>query len=498
MTAARLVSAVLLTVLALLVATWKPVVSPDSTYYLDTARQLAEGRGAVTYALHLGMPAVPSPVGFWPILYPSVLGGVMGLGVPVDRAPAVVNVVSAIALCLVLVRIGRRCLPPGWAWPAALLGLAHPFYASTLVSAWTEALFAVFVYGGLAVALDLKGSTTVPLKRCAAAGVLAGAAFATRYAGVYLLGYLIAVLGVLALRNRWRPAEAGRGLAVMVGGFALLAVPATYPNLRTYGSVFGMPRLPHPSLARAALDRGREVAAAGGYLWLYAAALVALVMTAAIVTRTTSPSDEERTRGGGDTWLLGGWVVFYVCALFGSLLPYVRSDQLSARFLAPVAPAAVLCVMIWLSRARTPAGATVTAMSSMLALGSFLYAARGYRPAVGAVDPLSSWARGHASEDSLFVGTGLWDLRYRTGAIVLTDGYPEMPPLEPGAVRDFLRRQGARFRTVHLVFGGAPLAPLRRTGVSPAAYERALRDAGFLPHGSCPLGDGSVVVTLER
>ena len=71
------------------------------------------------------------------------------------------------------------------------------------------------------------------------------------------------------------------------------------------------------------------------------------------------------------------------------------------------------------------------------------------------MDPLSSWARGHASEDSLFVGTGLWDLRYRTGAIVLTDGYPEMPPLEPGAVPDLLRRQGARFRTVYLVFGGA-------------------------------------------
>lgn len=493
-TSARLAFGGLSIALALLIAAWTPVISPDSTYYLDTARQLAEGRGPVTFALHLGMPAVPSPAGFWPNLYPSVLGAALSLGLPPERAPALVNAVSVIALCLVLVRIGRRCLPPGWAWPAALLGVAHPLYASTLVSAWSEALFTVFVYAGLAVALDLQRSSTLPLKKCAAAGLLAGAAFATRYAGLFLLGHLVAAIGFLAWRRRWGPAATARGFAVVVGAFAVLAIPASYPNVRAYGSVFGMPRPPHPSIAQAALDRGRELAIAGGWLWLQAAALVALVVTVSLVARARKVSSDEPGRPGAGAWLLGGWIAFYLCALFASLLPYVRSDQLNGRFLAPVAPAAVLCMVRWLARARAPAGAPVAALSSLLALASFAHAAHEYLPGSGRADPVASWARDHSSETSLFVGTGLWDLRFRTGAIVLTDGFPEMPRLEPGAVRDFLGDQGARFRTVHLVLGGAATT----SSFSSVSYERALQAVGFHSRRTAALEDGSTVLTLER
>jgi hypothetical protein len=492
----RSVPAILLTGLVLLVAFSIPIASPDSTYYIDTARQLAEGHGPVTYALHLGMPAVPSPAGFWPTLYPSFLGLVMAVGVEADRAPAVINAASLVALCLVLVRIGRRCVPAGWAWPVALLSIAHPFYADVLVSAWSEALFMVFVYAGLAVVLDIERESAAPLKKCAVAGVLAGAAFATRYAGIFLLGYLVAVVCVIAYRNRWKPAGAAGAVAVLVVAFALLALPAVYPNLRAYGSAFGMPRSPESSMARAAIDRGREIALAGGKLWLHAVVLVMVAAAVQLVTRTVDPADDdERATHGASGWLFGGWIAFYVCALFVSLVPYVRGDPLNGRFLAPIVPATVSWVTLWLARGRMPVRTMTTAVASLLALGMFVYARYPYRShGVAARDPLATWAREHANESSVFVGTLLWDLRHQTGAIVLTDGYPEMPRLQPARVGAFLGRQGARFRTAHLVFSGAG----EMKSVSAPAYERALAAVGFLFRRSDQLEDGSVVVTLER
>src|SRR5512138_2652312 len=108
-----LVPAAVLVALAALVAASVPLLSPDSFFYTDTARHLSEGQGPVTYALHLGMPAVPSPSGFWPTLYPNALRLAAALGVPEERAPAAVNATALLVLCLVLVRLARRCVPAG-------------------------------------------------------------------------------------------------------------------------------------------------------------------------------------------------------------------------------------------------------------------------------------------------------------------------------------------------------------------------------------------------
>ncbi len=494
-TSLRRVPAVLLTALVLRVASSIPLVSPDGTYYLDTARQLAAGRGPVTYALHLGMPAVPSPAGFWPTLYPNVLRWVMAAGVPADRAPALVNAASLLALCLLLVRIGRRCAPPGWAWPVALLGVAHPFYADVLVFAWTEALFMAFVYAALAVLLDVERRASAAPARCALAGLLAGAAFATRFAGVFLLGYLLVALGLIAWRGRWKPAGAALSAAALIGAFALLAVPSVLPNVRAYGSAFGMPRLPEPSMGRAALARGYEIAVTGGKLWLEAAVLVALAL---LVSRARpaagDPRHDEPPPDGAGAWLLGGWIAFYVCALFVSLVPYVRGDPLNGRFLAPIVPATVALLARWLARPSARAPAVAAAVAALLALGTFVLAGSRYAGGGGGADPLVEWASDRARESSVVVGTGLWHLRRQTGAIVLTDGYPEMPRLEPARVARFLGEQGARFRTAHLVFAEAgTMRPSARP-----AYERALAGTGFRLGRVDVLGSGMSIVTLER
>lgn len=491
-TSARWLPAVLLMAVALVLAVSTPLVSPDSAYYLDTARQLAEGHGAVTYALHLGMPAVPTPAGFWPTLYPQLLRVVMAIGVPAGRAPAVLNGASFVALCFVLVRIARRCVPARWVWPLVLLGVAHPSYLYVLHFAWSEALFMVFVYAGLAVLLDIERADTAPLKRCAVAGALGGAAFATRYAGMFFLGYLVTVLVVVAVRKRWKPASLACAVAVAVGAFALPAVPAILPNLRVYGSAFGMPRLAVASLSQAALARGEDIAITGGTMWLYALAVLAVAML--LVSRTADASDDDRPTHDGSAWLLGGWVVFYTCALFVSLVPYVRSEHLDDRFFAPVAPATVLAVMVWLARRRPRVHPATTVLASLVAAGLFAYTGWRDRPGDDAPDPVATWALEHRGEDSVFVGAELWSLRDQTGVVVLTDGYPEMPALGPAPVRDFLGRQGARFRRAHLVFGGeGTMKP-----AFAAAYTRALGDVGFLLRHTDRLADGSVVVTLER
>ena len=486
-----LLPAAVLIALAVLVAASVPLLSPDSFFYTDTARHLSEGRGPVTYALHLGMPAVPSPSGFWPTLYPNALRLASALGVPAERAPAAVNAAALLALCLLLVHVARRCVPAGWAWPAALLAVAHPFFVDVLAFAWSEALFTAFVYAALAVVLEPEDDEGFPLWRCGAAGVLAGAAFATRYAGIFLLGYLVVAGAVTALRRRWRPARAAAGAAVLLGAFAAVALPAVLPNLRTYGSIFGMPRLAQASLTHGALDRGREIVTTGVHLWLWAAGLVAAAVAVTLLARPAEALEERRSSPAA--WLLGGWIAFYGCALFVSLAPYARSDRLDGRFLAPIAPAAVLLLACWLTRGRVASRAAVAA-ASLLALGTFIRVGYVHRADQPAADPIATWSIAHAHEDSLVVGRELWELPHWAGATVLTDGYPEMPALAPDRVRDFLRAQGAGFRTVHLVYGGA-------TGlkaVSVPAYERAMRAIGFRERSADRLADGSVVVTLAR
>ncbi len=485
----------LLVALAILVATSIPLLSPDSFFYTDTARQLGEGRGPVTWALHLGMPAVPSPSGFWPVLYPNALRLAEAAAVPAERAPAAVNAVALVALCLALVRIGRRCLPRAWAWPVALLAVAHPFYADVLAFAWSEALFMAFAYAALAVVVgragdERDGEGSLRPWRCAVAGALAGAAFATRYAGIFLLGYLLAACAIAALRRTWRPARAAAAAASVLCAFAVVALPAVVPNLRTYGSVFGMPRLAQPSVARGALERGRELVTTGAVLWLWAAGLVAAVA----VTLAARPADAPpERRSPAATWLLAGWIAFYGCALFVSLAPYARSDPLDGRFLAPIAPAAVVLLASWLTRGRVASRAAVAA-ASLLAVGAFVRVGWVHRSDLPAADPVATWSMSHARDDSLFVGRELWELPHWAGAAVLTDGYPEMPALAPDRVRDFLRAQGARFRTVHLVYGGT--AGLK-AAVAPA-YERAMRAIGFRARGADRLADGSIIVTLAR
>lgn len=488
--------AAFLVALAILVATSIPLLSPDSFFYTDTALHLAEGRGPVTWALHLGMPAVPSPAGFWPILYPNALRLAEVAGIPAERAPAAVNAVALVALCLALVRIGRRCLPRAWAWPVALLAVAHPFYAEVLAFAWSEALFMAFAYAALAVVVgragdERDGEACLQPWRCAIAGALAGAAFATRYAGIFLLGYLLTACAIAALRRTWRPARAAAAAAIVLGAFAVVALPAVVPNLRTYGSVFGMPRASQASMAQGALDRGREIVATGAHLLLWAAGLVAAAVAMTLLARPADAPAERRSPA--TTWLLGGWIAFYGCALFASLAPYARSDPLDGRFLAPIAPAAVVLLASWLTRGRVASRAAVAA-ASLLALGAFARVGWIHRADHPAADPVATWSMSHARDDSLFVGGELWELPHWAGAVVLTDGYPEMPALAPEGVRDFLRAQGARFRTVHLVYGGttglkAALAP---------AYERAMRAIGFRARGADRLADGSVVVTLVR
>jgi hypothetical protein len=491
-TSLRWLPAAVLAALALLRALSTPLVSPDSAYYIDTARQLAEGHGPVTYVLHLAMPEVPAPAGFWPTLYPRLMGWIVAAGVPAERAPGVLNGAALVALCLVLVRIARRCVPPALAWPLALLAVAHPFYVYVLHYAWSEALFMVFVYAGLAVLCDLQRATAVPLSRCAAAGALAGAAFATRYAGIFFLGYALAVLGVVAIRARWRALDVARGVGATVAAFVPMAAPAVLSNLRVYGSSFGLPRVPASAPARAALARAHELVVTSGEMWLHA--LAVLAVAALLVRRASTPSGPGRPPRDGAAWLFGGWVVFYTCALFVSVLPYVRSDRLEARFLAPVAPAAVVTVMLGLARRRTRVHRATAVVACAVALAVFAYTWDRERPRGDAPDPLADWARSHREDDGVYVGTELWLLRGRAGVVVLTDGYPEMPSLQPRTLRDFLGHQGVRFRTAHLVFGaGGAMTP-----ASAPAYARALGDVGFVPQHTDRLADGSLVVTLHR
>jgi hypothetical protein len=68
------------------------------------------------------------------------------------------------------------------------------------------------------------------------------------------------------------------------------------------------------------------------------------------------------------------------------------------------------------------------------------------------------WIRSSTNPDSLFIGSGVWNVRFATGRSVLESGYPHMPSLYPDGVRDFIKSND-RFSEYYYVAGYSPPVP---------------------------------------
>jgi hypothetical protein len=494
---------------AALVARGSFVAGPDAFHYTDVARQMARGLGPVTYHLHLGMPAVPSTPGFWPLLFPAVVSVPVRLGIAPATAAGLVNAACVPILAGLLYLIARRALAAGWALPAALVATVQYGVYQQFFDAFSEPLFLVFTYGSLLLALDLWSDRAPGAIRSAALGALVGASFATRYAGLLLAGYVGIIAIVAAARHRWSVVALVRDAAWGGMAFVAASLPAILPNLGAYGSPFGMPRLPVASLGATAVARAGELWNSGSRGLAFALATTALVflvpsLPSSLRGGRPPPVSPATDRARVTSIVLWTWSVFYAAALFVTFLPHHRVEGFNARFVGPAMPAVALCLAIGLARWRILADPRPRACvarslaAALLLVALFTWRVSAQRRAIAswaaADGPLVSWALPRVHPGALFVGDDLWSLRQRTDATVLHDGYPEMPVLTPDRVGAFLRLHGEAFDTVYVVLRpGENASPEQADG-----YARALRDAGFRSGPPDTLESGVTVLSARR
>lgn len=196
---------------ALLVVTRKGAyASPDSAFYVGTARNLLDGHG---FAAPPGSP----PLSHFPPLFPLALAGigrVTGLD-PLDVAGILNPLLLGVTALLVAVVVRRRSGSVGLAVAASAAVVVAVDVLVYFASALTEPLFVVLVLGAmvsLAAAVDRGGSGWW----VAAVACTAGACL-TRYVGVALV---VAEVGVLLAtggggRQAWRRAAAVGGASVI-------------------------------------------------------------------------------------------------------------------------------------------------------------------------------------------------------------------------------------------------------------------------------------------
>ena len=193
---------------ALLVVTRKGAyASPDSAFYVGTARNLLDGHGFTA-------PPGSPPLSHFPPLFPLLLaaiGWVTGLD-PLDVAGIVNPLLLGVTALLVAVVVRRRSGSVGLGVAASAAVVVAVDLLVYFASALTEPLFVVLVLGAmvsLAAAVDRGGrGWWVAAVACTAGACL------TRYVGVALVvaevGVLLAAGGRAARRGGGRRRWAGR------------------------------------------------------------------------------------------------------------------------------------------------------------------------------------------------------------------------------------------------------------------------------------------------
>ena len=190
-----------------------PVFANDSYTYLSVADNFLNGLPGYTSIVHFdserSFGRVPAPLTTFPLGYPATIGAVRAIsGIPISWSACAISIMAFVLLVAVCAHAAR------------LLGVGPPLTRFLLVwligNSWgavfgtsvlTESLFTLTSIAALTVlvsAMQKPASTAHAAMLFAAGGILAGASYWVRYAGLFLLAAIASffLLRLLAIRNR--------------------------------------------------------------------------------------------------------------------------------------------------------------------------------------------------------------------------------------------------------------------------------------------------------
>jgi hypothetical protein len=440
------------------------VGEPDGMNFVDTARNIVTGRGIVQSTGGYSDPHflskaddLPSPLITQPPLYPVLLASLAWMRVPYVPAGLLISVVCYGLIAL----IGYRLISGLYGRPEALLAVAlvvslHPLrsWAGTLMSESLALLLALLILHLLATLRTARR----PLPLAVLAGVVAGLAFATRYALLPLVGIAIVFL---VLETRRRVA----GVVLFLVGFGVPAGLVALRNVLLTGSL----RLPrNPSTvglvdnALAAWNVLVDVYLMAHYQRSWQLAAVVLVATAAVIALIRGRF-RDRTCGwflGQGRYILVAWGLAYVVFIVG-LRTVIHFDPLNVRIMLPagiLVPLLLAPLLVRLTRARASVigwvAIVVVLVTAAHEVRAFTLAPTPTWEAQIARRPALAWIARETTDEDLIIGSGAIGVPFflgRSRAVSLSP-YPYSDVVDGATLMAYVTKYAARYRHVYLVF----------------------------------------------
>jgi 4-amino-4-deoxy-L-arabinose transferase-like glycosyltransferase len=399
-------------------------LSDDSIAYIAGARSMLAGNGYREAWL-----ASSGPVTHFPPGYPASLAALGWFGLDPLRGARFLNAVlfglSTVVIGILGWRMTRSILP---GLLLAVLFLLNPSLLEVHANALSEPLF-IFLSLLAFWMFDLYAERDAHWLWLVACGVLAGAAYLTRYAALALAATFI--LGLLALHRTWRRRWISIGVfgAGFVPGVAAWAVR----NAAVGGTVTNRVLVWHPiqagnlemslrtiSMFLMPIEPWRAFILKSPVLLVGAALFVLVAIALWTFGRVRDRTNAPGSAGGEVISLISGVYVFcYIGAIFAAMSFFDASTKFRVRILAPVYVAVLIVAVaigFWLWKRRREAA--VAAAIVVLAISS-----------LGQVGKIAELRRG---------GQGYASFRwYDSKAMVFLKGLPQGTMVftnEPGAV----------------------------------------------------------------
>ena len=438
--------------------------SPDSMNYVDIARHMEAGHGIVQSTLGFNQPhfdpsaRIPAPTTMQPPLYPAAIAALTRIGMEAGSAALLIPAICYGVLMLIGWRMARAIGGDTAAWLALAALLAY--FPLTFVArfAFSEPLALALAAAAWVIAGPAQGGSRL---RPLMAGVLAGAAFAARYAFAPVI-VAFAVRLMLGRSGVRRLAEAA--LAFGLGAVAVMT-PVLARNWNLDGAL--MPRANPPVFgwAQHVLDGALSLFAqyAGpAQPRLQAAALAAAVLGLALAGWRRRHRALPAAQAPFQTAALALWPIFYLVFLI-----WQRSrqhfDPIDVRLIAPAGVPLLVLAAGWIGR-RFPAGAHVAAALAIASLVGVtareLMLARNWpvydeSRLVGS-SPTLSWLQTHTGKTDLIIGNNTMDIPFYLGrpAAVSFSPYPYTDHADWGALSEFCRLNRGKYRAFYVVLRG--------------------------------------------
>lgn len=441
--------------------------SPDSMNYVEVGRNIAAGRGIVQPALgfneshHLFSAPIPAPLTAQPAGYPLLIALLARLGMPAPDAALLLASLSYGVVLLTAYLLGRlmyaeSCV--GLLAVVALLSFDPLRYVAAY--AWSEAPGIAWMLLSFCCVAGLSQTRRAGVALALAAGLLAGSAFATRYAFLPLLPLtLAALLAVPPLRQGLRQAN------LYLVGWSVPAAATIGHNWLVSGTLLGDRRNPSDL---GLLDNARAMvdAALGNSLGPVASSEVQeLVLGGVVVLCLGILALRRRLSAAGRALFVGHrrsllplWALVYL-----AVLVYQRThtyfDAIDERL---VAPGAVTLVFLVAALVVQALGLRLrTAIYPALALAALAVYHQAQilattlvvdMAAVVAQSERLTWVSTHTTAD-LIIGDDTMDIPFYLHRTLVGSfsAYPYNDRPTYLMIMAFVHRQCAHYRRVYLV-----------------------------------------------